>query len=108
MDILFNRIFQLFSLEYMLSVIIGSYFTIKIIDFLNGDKVVPTWMRRTITCISGVVLFFVFLHFTDCHVDCLIASFFAAIFVYDAAIKELFRKLNISYREDADNNTPSK
>lgn len=98
MDILVTKLFEVFSLEYMFSVIIATYFTIKVIDFLNGEKSVPTWMKRTITCIVGAVLFVVFVYYTDTNKERLIASFFAALFLYDAAIKELFRKLKIEYR----------
>lgn len=98
METLIVKIFEIFSLEYMLSVILASYFVIKIVDVFNGERIVPTWGKRTITCIVGAVLFFVFTLYTDTKNECLIASFFAAIFMYDTAIKELFRKLNIEYR----------
>ena len=55
MEHLVDRMLQIFSLEYMFSVIIASYFIIKIIDSLNGDKVVPTKVKRLIT--FGVGLF---------------------------------------------------
>lgn len=98
METLITKIFEIFSLEYMFSVILGSYFVIKLVDLLNGDKVVPTWGKRTITCVVGVVLFGIFSMYTDTKIECLIASFFAAVFAYDSAIKELFKKLNIEYR----------
>lgn len=98
MESLFVKIFEVISLEYMFSVILASYFVIKIVDIFNGKAVVPTWCKRTITCIVGAVLFFVFSKYTDTRTECLIASFFAAIFMYDTAIKELFKKLNITYR----------
>lgn len=99
MDALFARLFEIFSLEYMFSVIVASYLTIKVVDYFNGDKIVPSWLKRTITCIVGAVLFIVFLEFTDVTLQCLIASFFSAVFVYDSAIKVLIRKLNIDYRK---------
>ena len=98
MEVLITKILEVFSLEYMLSVILGSYFVIKLVDLLNGDKIVPTWGKRTITCIVGAIMFFVFTKYTDTRNECLIASFFAAIFAYDTAIKELFKKFNIEYR----------
>ena len=99
MELLVTKIFEVFSLEYMLSVVLASYFVIKIVDYFNGEKIVPTWGKRTITCIIGGMLFFVFIKYTDTKSESLIASFFAAIFMYDAAIKELLKKLNIEYRK---------
>ena len=35
MDLLFEGIFKVFNLEYIFSVIIGTYFLIKLVDYLN-------------------------------------------------------------------------
>lgn len=98
MEVLFSKMFEVFSLEYMLSVIVASYLTIKLADVLNGERVVPSWMKRVITCLIGAILFIVFVRFTDVTVQCLIASFFSAVFVYDTAIKVIIKKFNIGYR----------
>lgn len=103
MDALFAKLFEIFSLEYMFSVIVASYLTIKLVDVLNGKKVVPSWLKRLITCIIGAILFVVFAKFTDVTVQCLIASFFSAVFIYDTAIKVIIKKFNIGYRKYADN-----
>ena len=99
MGVFFEKLFDIFSLEYMFSVIIASYLVINLVDVINGEKVVPTWMKRVITFIVGVILFVVFIKFTDETVQCLMASFFSAVFVYDTAIKVLIRKFNIDYRK---------
>lgn len=99
MGVFFEKLFDIFSLEYMFSVIIASYLVIKLVDVINGEKVVPTWMKRVITFIVGVILFVVFMKFTDETVQCLMASFFSAVFVYDTAIKVIIRKFNIDYRK---------
>lgn len=99
MEAFFEKLFDIFSLEYMFSVIMASYLVIKLVDAINGEKVVPTWMKRVITFIVGVILFVVFMKFTDETVQCLMASFFSAVFVYDTAIKVIIRKLNIDYRK---------
>lgn len=99
MELLFEKLFGIFSLEYMFSVIVASYLVIKLVDVLNGKKVVPTWLKRLITCLVGAVFFVVFVKFTDVTVQCLMASFFSAVFVYDAAIKVIIKKFNIGYRK---------
>lgn len=99
MELLFEKLFGIFSLEYMFSVIVASYLVIKLVDALNGKKVVPTWLKRLITCLVGAVFFVVFVKFTDVTVQCLMASFFSAVFIYDAAIKVIIKKFNIGYRK---------
>lgn len=98
METLVEKMFETFSLEYMFSTIICAYLILKLVDNFNGSKVVPTWLKRVITCEIGAVLFVVFARFTDTTTQCLITSFFAAIFVYDTAIKTILKKLNIDYR----------
>lgn len=99
MEMLFAKIFDIFSLEYMFSVIVASYLAIKLVDLLNGDKVVPSWAKCLITCVIGVALFAVFYFFTEETFECLITSFFAAVFAYDKAIKFLIEKFNVGYRK---------
>lgn len=99
MEVLVEKLLDIFSLEYMFSVIVASYLVIKLVDALNGEKVVPTWLKRLITCLVGAVFFVVFAKFTDVTVQCLMASFFSAVFVYDTVIKAIIKKFNIDYRE---------
>lgn len=99
MEVLIEKIFDIFSLEYMFSVIVASYLVIKLVDALNGERVVPTWLKRLITCLVGAVFFVVFAKFTDVTIQCLMASFFSAVFVYDTAIKVIIKKFNIDYRK---------
>lgn len=99
MEVLIEKIFDIFSLEYMFSVIVASYLVIKFVDTINGERVVPTWLKRLITCLVGAVFFVVFAKFTDVTIQCLMASFFSAVFVYDTAIKVIIKKFNIDYRK---------
>lgn len=107
METFFQRIFTIFSLEYMFTVIVASYFAIKVVDALNGKRIVPTWLKRVITFLVGAISFVLFRSNTEISFQCLVASFFAATFVYDGAIKWLIKKFNIDYRKDADHNKPS-
>lgn len=99
MDVIFAKLFEVFSMEYMFSVIVAAYLTIKIVDAFNGDRVVPSWAKCLVTCIMGAVLFVVFYIFTEETFECLIASFFAAVFAYDKAVKFLIEKFNMGYRK---------
>lgn len=99
MEMLFDKLFGIFSLEYMFTVIIASYFIIKGVDYLNGDKPVLTWQKRTITFVVGAISFLLFKLYTDVTVQCLMASYFAAVFVYDTAIKFLIKKFDVDYKK---------
>lgn len=98
MEQLFDKIFEMFSLEYSVTVIIASYLCIKFIDFLNKEKVVTKFVKRLVTVVIGVIFFGVFKYFTEISTQTLITSFFFAIFVYDVAIKYLIKKLNVDYK----------
>lgn len=99
MEPIFERILSVFSFEYMLSVIIASYFVIKVIDSFNGDKAVPNRTKKLITFGVGAISFWVFRTFTEIAFETLISSYFAAVFFYDAAIKYLIQKLNVDYKK---------
>ena len=99
MEHLVDRILQIFSLEYMFSVIITSYFIIKVIDALNGDKAVPTKVKRLITFGVGAISFWIFRTFTEVTFETLVSSYLAAVFFYDSAIKYLIQKLDVDYKK---------
>lgn len=99
MEQLFARLFEIFSLEYIVCVIITSYFLIKIVDYMNGVKEVPTWLKRGITFIVGAIYVVFFKKFSDCTVQCLVSSFFVALFIYDGAIRYLLKKFDIDYKK---------
>ena len=99
MEHLVDRILQIFSLEYMFSVIVASYFIIKVIDALNGDKVVPTKVKRLITFGVGAISFCIFHWATEISFETLVSSYLGAVFFYDAVIKFLLKKLDVDYRK---------
>lgn len=99
MEALFSKLFSIFSLEYMFVVIIASYILIKFIDYLNGVKEVAVWQKRAVTFVVGVIAFIAFHHFGNVSFECLMASYFAALFVYDTAVKFLLDKLGIEYKK---------
>lgn len=104
MESIFERILSVFSFEYMLSVIIASYFVIKVVDYFNGDKAVPNILKRLITFGVGAISFWVFHTFTEVAFETLVSSYFAAVFFYDSAIKYLIQKLDVDYKKPRHHN----
>ena len=98
MDEILIRVSDAISVEYMVIVIIASYFVIKVIDRLNGKAPVKSWVKRLVTCVVGAIMFWIFKVFTDIAFQTLVASFFAAVFFYDSAIKGLIKKFGIDYK----------
>lgn len=99
MEIIIDKIFGIVSLEYMVSVVLASYLLIKCIDTLNGDIPLPSWSKRCITCVTGVALFIVFKEYTEITVQCLVTSFFMAVFLYDTLVKMLLERAQIGYKK---------
>lgn len=99
MDQLFAKIFEIFSIEYIICVILTSYMIIKLIDYFNGIKEVPVWMKRGITFIVGGGYILFFREYTATTMQCLVSSFFVSLFIYDGAIKYLIKKFNIDYQK---------
>ena len=99
MEQLFDKLFEIFSLEYIVCVIFTSYFLIKLVDCMNGVKEVPTWAKRGITFVIGAVYVVFFRQLSDITIQCLVSSFFVALFIYDGAIRYLLKKFDIDYKK---------
>lgn len=51
-----KQLLHSFDFAYMLTVNIVTYIIIKIIDFANKEKAVPTWLKRIIAGICGIAI----------------------------------------------------
>lgn len=45
-----------FDIGYMFTVNVATYLIIKTIDKFNGEKIVPTWTKRIVAVIVGVII----------------------------------------------------
>lgn len=99
MEQIITRFFDMINVGYFVSVILLSYLLIKVVDFFNKEKNIPTWVKRVITFMVGIALFFVFKYFGKTTFEELFTSYLLALFVYDAAIKLLIEKLHIEYKK---------
>lgn len=52
-----------FDLAYMFAVNVATYIIIKVIDNLNGEKIVPTYLKRIIALIVGIIIAFTVVSF---------------------------------------------
>jgi len=99
METLTERLFQVFSVEFIFTIIFAAYFVIKLLEALYKIAPVPTWVKKLATILVGLIAFGVFVWITDTPKETLLVSYFAALFFYDYAIKWLLEKFNINYKK---------
>lgn len=77
-----------FDLAYMFAVNVATYIIIKVIDNLNGEKIVPTYLKRIIAFIVGAVIAFAVISFgTDKTI--ILYSFILSLVSWDILFKPI-------------------
>lgn len=77
-----------FDLAYMFAVNVATYIIIKVIDNLNGEKIVPTYLKRIIAFIIGAVIAFAVISFgTDKTI--ILYSFILSLVSWDILFKPI-------------------
>ena len=85
-----NLMINSFDFGYMFSVNVLTYLIIKTIDYLNGDKSVPTWLKRTIAVISGLILALIIVLMSG-FTPSLLYSFILSLVSWDTIFKPLLK-----------------
>ena len=85
-----NLLINSFDFGYMFSVNVLTYLIIKTIDYLNGDKSVPTWLKRTIAVISGLILALIIVLMSG-FTSSLLYSFILSLVSWDTIFKPLLK-----------------
>ena len=90
-----------FDFAYMIVVNLVTYLLIKAVDELNGDKVIPTWLKRTTAVIVGVLLAIVAI-MIGADKTTIFYSFFVSLVSWDVVFKPIIKKLGdkIDYRKN--------
>lgn len=99
MEHIFTKFVEAFSVEFIFTIILASYFAIKVLESLNGSMAINSWVKKLTTVVVGLVAFWVFVAVTDIPKETLLSSYFAALFIYDYAIKWLLKKFNVNYKK---------
>ena len=77
-----------FDLAYMFAVNVATYIIIKVVDNLNREKVVPTYLKRIIAFIVGAVIAFAVISFgTDKTI--ILYSFVLSLVSWDILFKPI-------------------
>lgn len=96
-DILLNS----FDFGYMLTVNILTYLLIKSIDALNGpNKAVPTYLKRIVAVLSGIVLGGIVYTYSG-YSNVILYSFIASLVTWDTVFKPVVKYFkNLNYNTD--------
>lgn len=104
MDIIFDFIKDLashFDFAYMLVVNVVTYLVIKFIDELNKEKIVPTWGKRSVTALVGIMIA-VAACVLGADKTVIFYSFFVSLVSWDIIFKPILKMLGekIDYKKE--------
>lgn len=87
-----------FTLMFMINVI--TYFVIKFIDEINGDKLPTTWQKRIVLIITAILVGIVYRYTTDIPIIVIINSCIVAPIAWSWIAKPIANKLGIDYKKN--------
>lgn len=103
MDKLISNFVELFNthfdLSFMLCVNILTYILIKVIDDLNGDKVVGTWTKRLVMIISCFAIAAGYIAGGYENTTILINSAILAPVAWSWIFKPILKKIGVDYKK---------
>lgn len=100
MEKIFDIVISSFDLGYTVSVNILTYLCIKFIDSLNGERVVPTYMKRLIAILCGTVLACIIIA-SQGFSNIIIYSFILSLVSWDVIFKPLLKYFkNLDYNDN--------
>ncbi len=101
MEQIFNLLLGSFDFGYMFTVNILTYLIIKLIDQLNGEKKVPTYLKRIVAVFSGSLLGGILFMYSGFSMT-IIYSFILSLVTWDCLFKPLIKNFkNINYNVDS-------
>lgn len=111
MEIINNFITELlskFDFQFMLVVNIATWMIIKTIDVANGTKQVPTWLKRLIAFIVGVIVGTIVVLTNSNSFITIFYSFFISLVSWDIIFKPILNRFGGILNYYKDNNEDNK
>lgn len=99
MDAIINQIISNFDFAYMFVVNILTYILIKIIDWANGNKIVPIWQKRLLLIISIIIVACVYTFVGYDNKIILVNSSIIAPIAWSWVLRPIFIKLGAGYKQ---------
>ena len=102
-DDVLKLILDNFDFSYMLVINLLTYFSIKVIDKINGRKKVTLFVKRVTLVICSIIAFIIYKEVCNMDIKLLISSTVLAPVFWSWILRPIFIKLNIGYKKDIDN-----
>lgn len=100
MEQIINQLIFNFDFALMLIINIITYFIIKIIDEVNGDKQPTTWQKRIVFLIVAIIVGIVYKFTTNISVNIIINSCIIAPVAWSWLCKPIAKKFGIDYKKN--------
>ena len=99
MDTIINQIISNFDFAYMFVVNILTYILIKVIDWANGNKIVPIWQKRLLLIISIIIVACIYTFVGYDNKIVLVNSSIVAPIAWSWILRPIFIKLGAGYKQ---------
>lgn len=96
MEQIFEQLIASFDVSLMLSITLLSYAIIKIID-ISPFKNTTKFGKRVVTTIISALLCVVYYYIIELPITQIIPTYLLSTVLYDIIIKQILKKLNLSY-----------
>ena len=100
MEQIINQLVYNFDFALILIINIITYFVIKIIDELDGDKIPTTWQKRFVFLIVATIIGFIYKYTANIPINIIINSCIIAPVAWSWLAKPIADKFGIDYKKD--------
>ena len=100
MEQIVNQLIYNFDFALILIINIITYFIIKIIDEIDGDKIPTTWQKRFVFLIVAIIMVILYKYITDVPTNIIINSCIIAPVAWSWLAKPIANKFGIDYKKD--------
>lgn len=100
MEQIISQLIANFDFALILIINIITYFIIKIIDELDGDKIPTTWQKRFVFLIVAIIMGILYKYITDVPTNIIINSCIIAPVAWSWLAKPIADKFGIDYKKD--------
>lgn len=97
-DIILKQILNNFDFAYMFIINVLTYIIIKMVDYINGERKVPTWQKRVILIIATIIVTSVYLVANYPDIIILVNSAILAPVFWSWVLRPIFKKLGVGYK----------
>lgn len=98
LNYILQQVIDNFNFAYMIIVNLITYFVIKAIDYLNGDKAVKTITKRIVLLLTIIVSFIIYKGFTEIDTIVLINSSVLAPVFWSWILRPIMKKFGLGYK----------